>query len=92
MDSDVGVATFTLKSNAGGGGGGGTASTFRIIDAVADSWPLTPWTTNGKFPVGVEFVVVRVRIEVNGGVFDWGLKTEVTPTGVLSRLSWTVCE
>ena len=78
---------FTLKLNEGGGGGGADASTLRIIDAVAVSCPLTAWTTNGKVPVGVEFVVVSVRIELNGGVCDWGLKTGTTPTGEVSKLS-----
>jgi hypothetical protein len=41
----------------------------------------------GKVPAGVEFVVVKVSVEVNGGFCDCGLKTAVTPVGVVRRLS-----
>lgn len=66
-DSVVGVATLMLKSNETGGGSF-AVSMLRIIDAVTVSPPLTACTVIGKLPVPVEFVVVSVRVELNGGL------------------------
>ena len=88
--SAVGPATLTLKSKVGGGGGF-TGTMLSVIDAVAIFCPLTPWIVIGKLPVAVELVVISVRVELNGGLCDWGLKADVTPAGTFSRLNWIGC-
>jgi len=64
---------------------------MRVIVESTDCAPLTARIIMGKVPFAVEFVVVRVRVDENGGLPVNVLKLKLTPDGALIKLSVSDC-